>query len=61
MDPAKKKYLGDSVYVRFDGEREVIELTTNNGVRDSNTIVLDVDVLLDFEEWLRALRREVAF
>jgi hypothetical protein len=45
----KKTYLGDSVYVDFDGY--YVTLTTENGVVISNTVLLEppvVDALLDF-------------
>lgn len=38
-----KEYLGDSVYIEYNG-RELI-LTTENRDRPSNTIVLDTIVL----------------
>lgn len=38
-----KDYLGDSVYVDFDGFAFV--LTTENGMGASNTIVLEPEVL----------------
>jgi hypothetical protein len=37
-----RAYLGDSVYVSFDGQ--MITLTTNNGGEDSNTIHLELEV-----------------
>jgi hypothetical protein len=37
-----KTYLGDSVYVAFDGYQ--ITLTTNNGEGPSNTIILEPEV-----------------
>jgi hypothetical protein len=38
-----KEYIGDSVYVAFDGYSFV--LTTENGYGPSNTIVLEPEVL----------------
>ncbi len=52
-----KAYLGDAVYAYFDGFS--IILTTENGVRADNTIVLEPDVvqsLIEFVERLRAAR-----
>lgn len=48
------EYLGDSVYVKLNSLGD-IELTTNNGYPDDprNVIVLEVEVLLKFLEWLR--------
>ncbi len=49
--PPEKEYLGDSVYVRYDGW--MLVLTTENGVEASNTIYLEPSV------W-KALMRFVA-
>lgn len=38
----KKEYLGDSVYISFDGFG--FELTTDNGMGASNTIYLEPNV-----------------
>lgn len=49
-----KQYLGDSVYVDFDGYG--ITLTTENGMGASNTIYLEPQVLAaleDYKAWLR--------
>ena len=43
MSEAKKLYLGDSVYVSFDGYN--VKLTTENGFGPSNTICLEPEVL----------------
>lgn len=37
-----KQYLGDSVYVEYDGFSLI--LTTENGLGPSNTIILEPDV-----------------
>jgi hypothetical protein len=49
-EPSRKQYLGDSVYVDFDGY--YIELTTNNGYPDDprNKIYLEPQV---YESLLR--------
>lgn len=47
-------YIGDGVYVRFDGLQ--VWLTTENGSRVTNEIALPPDTLLCFELWLRQLR-----
>lgn len=54
-----REYLGDSVYVNFDGF--AIELTTNNGYPDDprNRIVLEPDVfsaLVLYVERLKSVR-----
>ena len=48
----RKFYLGDSVYVEFDGVGVV--LTTENGLPDdpSNKIYLDPNVMESFAGWL---------
>jgi hypothetical protein len=50
----KRTYLGDGVYALFDGLS--IVLTTENGVSVTNTVVLDPQVLVNFELWLKRLR-----
>jgi hypothetical protein len=54
-----KTYLGDSVYVDYDGE--YIVLTTENYATPSNIIYLDTHVylsLLDYVERMKKLREE---
>lgn len=54
-----KRYIGDGVYVDFDGHALV--LTTENGVRTTNKIVLEPDVwsaLRDYVDELRAAAKE---
>lgn len=54
-----KSYLGDSVYVEFDGYGLV--LTTENGYGPSNKVVLEPEVyaaLLAFVEALKAKTEE---
>ena len=52
---SERIYLGDSVYVEQD-EFGVVVLTTNNGYLDDprNRIVLESNVMANFEEWLRS-------
>ena len=49
-----KHYLGDGVYVELDDiDPNTIVLTTNNGIVDTNKIVLEIKpVLQHFLEWL---------
>lgn len=49
-----KEYLGDSVYVAFDGYG--IVLTTENGLGASNTIVLEPDVIRALEKYISRLK-----
>jgi hypothetical protein len=56
-----KDYLGDSVYVDFDGY--MICLTTENGMGPTNTIYLEPEVykaLLSYVERLKARQSEEA-
>ena len=50
----KKVYLGDAVYVRFDGESLI--LTTENGIEETNIIFLDNSVLDTFIQYLKKLK-----
>ena len=45
-----KHYLGDGVYIEFDGF--TIILTTENGIEVTNTIVLEPEVLNNFTEYI---------
>lgn len=51
-----REYLGDSVYAAIDPYGAVV-LTTENGFRPTNTIVLEPEVLDALERWLRELRK----
>jgi hypothetical protein len=53
-----KHYLGDSVYVEFDGYH--IILTTDNGLGPSNTIYVEPPVLAAFEQYVAELKRGIA-
>jgi hypothetical protein len=53
----KKEYLGDSVYVEPD-DFGGLKLTTENGVRPDNTIILDPYVLAAFLKYLDRLTEE---
>lgn len=55
MSPGDKTYLGDGAYARVDNYGSVI-LTTEDGVSDTNRIVLDEDVLGAFTAWLDEMR-----
>lgn len=46
-----KKYLGDGVYVEIDSCGSIV-LTTENGIAETNRIVLEYDVLKSFEDYL---------
>jgi hypothetical protein len=50
---AVKRYIGDGVYVDFDGFAIVI--TTENGFETTNSIVLEPDVYEALLEWVASL------
>jgi hypothetical protein len=52
---AYRTYLGDGVYVAFDGYSLV--LTTENGVRTTNRIVLEPEVWTQLRVWVERLER----
>lgn len=51
-----KRYLGDAVYVQFDGLH--IILTTSDGYRDTNKIYLEEGVVDRFLNFIQDLRLE---
>ena len=51
------EYLGDGCYVTV--EHGAIVLTTGNGLVMTNRIVLEPEVLGNFQEYIEALRRKV--
>lgn len=51
-----KQYIGDGVYVEYDSY-EVI-LTTENGLQETNRIVLEAEVLNNLNEYLRKMFAE---
>lgn len=53
----EKQYLGDAVYVQEAGENVV--LTTEDGISETNTIILEPAVLQSLDEWLRRRGEEV--
>jgi len=56
----EKTYLGDGVFVRVTDGGSVV-LTTEDGIRTTNEIYFDVELLQAFERWLTMARREVNF
>jgi hypothetical protein len=52
-----KRYLGDGAYVDFD--RHHIVLTTEDGVRETNRICLEDEVLLEFERYVQDLKAAI--
>lgn len=46
-----RTYLGDAVYAELEGNGR-IKLTTSDGLRDTNTICLEPEVVRVLETWL---------
>lgn len=53
-----KEYLGDGLYVRFDGYQ--IWLTAENGVEVLDQVALESPVLFKFEDYLKRMRAKAA-
>ncbi len=56
MPNETKTYLGDGVYAEI--ENGMVKLTTENGVRTTNTIYLDSDVYNSLTRWMARLNSE---
>ncbi len=54
----EKRYIGDAVFVDFDGYH--IVLTTSDGLVDTNRICLEPSVYLGLIEFEADLRQEIA-
>lgn len=52
-----KEYIGDSVYVEFDGYGLV--LTTDNGFGPTNTITLEPEVFHALARYVQRLEEEI--
>lgn len=53
----KSAYIGDGVYADFDGYDLI--LRTNDGLRDTNTVVLEPEVLANLTKWLEHAKSEL--
>lgn len=51
----KKAYLGDGVYAEFEGPSAILKLTTSDGLRETNVIYLEPEVIRDLLEFLTPL------
>ena len=55
----RRRYLGDAVYVGLtDG---TIELTTEDGVRATNRIILEPEVVVAFIDWVQRAHNDGVF
>lgn len=52
-----KEYLGDAVYVEFDGNG--LLLTTEDGIKVRDTIYLENEVWVALERYVERLKKEV--
>jgi hypothetical protein len=50
-----KTYLGDAVYAELDRYGDLV-LTTEDGIQETNRIVLEPEVLLNLEQYLERER-----
>jgi hypothetical protein len=48
---SSKAYLGDGVYVEID--RGMVKLTTSDGISDTNTIYLEMEVVGELQRYLK--------
>ena len=53
----EKEYIGDGVYVYFDGYS--IIMTTEDGIRATNTICLEPSVISNLEAYVARLREYI--
>ncbi len=52
-------YLGDGAYAYLSDYREIV-LYTSDGITETNTVVLEPDVLAMFESWLPRMKDALA-
>lgn len=48
-----KTYLGDAVYAEWQESTFSVILTTEDGFKATNTIVLEAEVLYALDKWIR--------
>ena len=56
MESTEKQYIGDGVYVDFDGLHIVV--TTENGIATTNTVYLCPETLSELETYIDRLRKQ---
>ncbi len=54
MENKNKVYLGDGVYISFDGYQ--LCLTTEDGISATNTIYMEPEVLRSLEDYVKELK-----
>ncbi len=52
--PSNRIYLGDGLYAEFDGYQ--VALFAHDGIRATNTVYLEPQVLESFLRWIEGLR-----
>lgn len=52
---AYKKYLGDGVYIDFDGY--AVTLTTEDGISVQNTVYMEPTIVKNFQAYIEDLNR----
>jgi len=57
MAKLPREYLGDGLYVEFDGYH--VWLITSNGIQDIDRVALDPTVLRNFFEYIDRLKEKV--
>ena len=57
MSVKQRAYIGDGVYASFDGYD--LELVTSDGLRETNRIILEPEVLVSLLAWLEKTRTEL--
>lgn len=56
MAQHSKSYIGDGVYIEFDGF--AYTLTTENGVSVTNTIVMEPEVITNLKKYIGSVEHE---
>ncbi len=57
MAKGDKAYIGDGAFVSFDGF--CLRLTTEDGINETNVIVLEPEVWHNLERYVKELKEEV--
>ena len=58
MAETYKEYLGDAVYAAWEEDRLSIVLTTEDGLRATNTIVLEPEVSDALNQWIKRVMEQ---